>query len=87
MKERGVLLGRPAAKTIFGGVGCAGTKDIATIVVICAENRFFDGSYGSFPGANGLSQVTQAGARSSIATAPCSRNLPRCRAGSRLKGS
>jgi phospholipase C len=50
-----------AAKTIVDGVGCAGIKDIATIVVICAENRPFDGSYGSLPGANRLSHVTQAG--------------------------
>jgi phospholipase C len=44
-----------AAKTIVGGVGCAGIKDIATIVVVCAENRPFDGSYGSFPGASPIS--------------------------------
>jgi phospholipase C len=41
MKERGVLLGMLAARTIVGGVGCGGIKGIVTIVVICAENRSF----------------------------------------------
>jgi phospholipase C len=55
MKERGALLGMLA----IVGIRCAGIKDIATIVVISAENRSFDSLYGSFPGANGLSQVTR----------------------------
>ena len=64
MKERGVLLGMLAATAIVGSaseVRCAGIEDIATIVVIYAENRSFDSLYGSFPGANGLLQVTQGG--------------------------
>src|ERR1700730_9561095 len=32
--------------------------DIDTVVVIYAENRSFDNLYGSFPGANGLQNVT-----------------------------
>ena len=36
----------------------AGIDSIENIVVIYAENRSFDNLYGSFPGANGLSQVT-----------------------------
>src|SRR5713101_4928153 len=39
----------------------AGLESLETIVVIYAENRSFDNLYGSFPGANGLSQVTPAG--------------------------
>jgi phospholipase C len=41
-------------------VHSAGLQDIDTIVVLYAENRSFDNLYGSFPGANGLSQVTPA---------------------------
>src|SRR6516164_8434534 len=33
---------------------------IDTVVVIYAENRTFDNLYGSFPGANGLAQITPA---------------------------
>ena len=64
MKERALLLAMLAATGIVGpaiGVEAAGIEDIATIVVIYAENRSFDNLYGSFPGANGLSQVTPAG--------------------------
>jgi acid phosphatase len=43
-----------------GEVGSAELEGIETIVVIYAENRSFDNLYGSFPGANGLSQVTPA---------------------------
>ncbi len=53
-----------AATAIVGSVGevrGAGIEEIATIVVIYAENRSFDSLYGSFPGANGLLQVTPAG--------------------------
>ena len=35
-----------------------GIKNIETVVVIYAENRSFDNEYGSFPGANGLQNVT-----------------------------
>jgi acid phosphatase len=38
----------------------AGIESIANIVVIYAENRSFDNLYGSFPGANGLSDLTPA---------------------------
>ena len=64
MKERALLLATLAATAIVGPaseVKGAGIEDIATIVVIYAENRSFDNLYGSFPGANGLSQVTPAG--------------------------
>ncbi|HXT79212.1 MAG TPA: alkaline phosphatase family protein, partial [Acetobacteraceae bacterium] len=33
-------------------------NEISTVVVIYAENRSFDNLYGSFPGANGLSEAT-----------------------------
>jgi len=64
MKERAVLPGMLAATVILGLASearSAGIEDIATIVVIYAENRSFDSLYGAFPGANGLSQVTAAG--------------------------
>ena len=64
MKERALVLAVLAAAGIVGPaieVSGAGLEDIATIVVIYAENRSFDNLYGSFPGANGLSQVTPAG--------------------------
>jgi phospholipase C len=81
MKERALLLAMLAATGIVGpaiGVKAAGIEDIATIVVIYAENRSFDNLYGSFPGANGLSQITPAGyIRSSTATARFSRNCRR----------
>src|SRR6202165_5227018 len=41
-------------------VHSTGLQDIDTIVVLYAENRSFDTLYGSFPGVNGLSQVTPA---------------------------
>ena len=64
MKERGLLLAMLAASAILGSAGeviGAGIEDIATIVVIYAENRSFDNLYGSFPGAHGLSELTPAG--------------------------
>jgi acid phosphatase len=64
MKERALLLATLAATAIIGSAGDvsgAGIEGIATIVVIYAENRSFDNLYGSFPSANGLSQVTLAG--------------------------
>jgi acid phosphatase len=61
VKRRNLLL---AALAVIAGSACevhsAGLQDIDTIVVIYAENRSFDNLYGSFPGANGLSQVTPA---------------------------
>ena len=36
----------------------AGIEAIDTVVVIYAENHSFDNLYGSFPGANGLQNVT-----------------------------
>src|SRR5262249_23970803 len=63
MNKRPVLPAILVAMTIFGLAGevrSAGIEDISTIVVIYAENRSFDSLYGSFPGANGLSQVTPA---------------------------
>ncbi len=41
----------------------ADLSDIQTIVVIYSENRSFDTLYGSFPGANGLANVTPESAR------------------------
>jgi phospholipase C len=64
MKERALLLATLAATAIVGPaseVNSAGIEDIASIVVIYAENRSFDNLYGAFPGANGLSQATPAG--------------------------
>ena len=61
MNERALLLAILAATAAAGSAGevnAAGIEDIATIVVIYAENRSFDNLYGSFPGANGVSQVT-----------------------------
>ena len=61
MKRCNMLL---AALAVIAGsafeVHSAGLQDIDTIVVLYAENRSFDNLYGSFPGANGLSQVTPA---------------------------
>ena len=51
MKERALLLAMLAATGIVGppiAVKAAGIEDIATIVVIYAENRSFDNLYGSF---------------------------------------
>ena len=61
VKRCNMLLG--ALAVIAGSafeVHSAGLQDIDTIVVLYAENRSFDNLYGSFPGANGLSQVTPA---------------------------
>jgi phospholipase C len=61
VKQRNLLL---AALAVIAGSACevhgAGLGDIDTIVVLYAENRSFDNLYGSFPGANGLSQLTPA---------------------------
>jgi phospholipase C len=61
--NRGILL--LALLTVATGgsaraVSGAGIESIETVVVIYAENRSFDNLYGSFPGANGLSQLTTA---------------------------
>jgi acid phosphatase len=63
MNKHTLRLAMLAAAGIIGGAGQvngAGIEDIATVVVIYAENRSFDNLYGSFPGANGLAQATQA---------------------------
>src|ERR1700738_770794 len=61
VKRRSLLL---AALAVIAGSACGGHRaalqDIDTIVVLYAENRSFDNLYGSFPDANGLSQVTPA---------------------------
>jgi phospholipase C len=49
--------GLSAAATAAQAQG-AGIDAIDTVVVIYAENRSFDNLYGSFPGANGLQNVT-----------------------------
>ena len=41
----------------------SGIANIDTVVVIYAENRSFDNLYGSFPGANGLQNVTPENSR------------------------
>ena len=63
MRERALLAALLVVTAIVGSAGevrSAGIDDITTIVVIYAENRSFDNLYGSFPGANGLSQVSSA---------------------------
>jgi acid phosphatase len=63
MNERTLRLAMLAAAGIVGWAGqvnSAGIQDIATLVVIYAENRSFDNLYGSFPDANGLAQATPA---------------------------
>ena len=57
MNEHTLRLAMLAATGIVGWAGQvngAGIQDIATIVVIYAENRSFDNLFNSFPGANGL---------------------------------
>ncbi|HZR73042.1 acid phosphatase [Bradyrhizobium sp.] len=54
-----------AAVVLTPGLVCAqatrsGIGNIDTVVVIYAENRSFDNLYGTFPGANGLQNVTAA---------------------------
>lgn len=56
-----ILILTMLASTITGLVRTAsgaGIETIENIVVIYAENRSFDNLYGSFPGANGLSEIT-----------------------------
>jgi acid phosphatase len=48
------------ARTADSQASHVGVNAIDNIVVIYAENRSFDNLYGSFPGTNGLSQVTPA---------------------------
>ena len=50
-----LLAGDARAQSAPKGIG-----NIDTVVVIYAENRSFDNLYGSFPGANGLQNVTPA---------------------------
>src|SRR5437016_13972389 len=62
MKRYALPLGLLAAIVISipaGQIFGAGLDSIETIVVLYAENRSFDNLYGRFPGANGLSQLTQ----------------------------
>jgi acid phosphatase len=54
--------GHPAGGGAGGGAAGAGGQsglqaDVQNIVIIFAENRSFDGLFGNFPGANGLSTV------------------------------
>jgi acid phosphatase len=61
MKKGLLLLPILAAAAVAGPAGelsAASINDVANVVVIYAENRSFDNLYGSFPGANGLSQAT-----------------------------
>ncbi len=51
-----------AGGTSAGGAAGGGlSADIQNIVIIFAENRSFDGLFGTFPGANGLNNVTTSG--------------------------
>ena len=70
-----------------GEVRCAGIEDIATIVVIYAENRSFDTLYGSFPSANGLLQIAVARYAELNRDGSILRELRRCGAGCRPKAS
>jgi acid phosphatase len=45
-------------------------KDVQNIVVIYAENRSFDGLFGNFPGAHGLSEVVDASGTPTAAYVP-----------------
>jgi acid phosphatase len=55
-----------AAGAAAGGAAGGGIQaDIQNIVIIFAENRSFDGLFGTFPGANGLSTVVTAGSPNS----------------------
>jgi acid phosphatase len=49
-----------AASAAAKSAAPAGIDAIQTVIVIFAENRSFDNLYGSFPGANGLQNVTHA---------------------------
>jgi acid phosphatase len=65
MKPSIALLALAAGLPAFIANGAAaqsapGIHEIDTVVVIYAENRSFDNLYGSFPGANGLQNVTAA---------------------------
>ena len=56
-----------------GGEGPAPDKlvsDVDTIVVIYAENRSFDGLFGNFPGAHGLSEVVNGSGDATTAYVP-----------------
>jgi phospholipase C len=71
-----------AGMAIIGSVGevrCTGIEHIATIVVIDPEDRSFDTLYGSFPGANGLSQNRRP--IRAVQSRWLHRKLPRCGAG------
>jgi acid phosphatase len=64
MMRKNLLMGAAIAglSGLGGGVAHADSdrdtyKDIQTVVVIYAENRSFDSLYGTFPGANGLSNA------------------------------
>jgi phospholipase C len=48
-----IVAGQARAQALETGI-----NDIETVVVVYAENRSFDNEYGSFPGANGLQNLT-----------------------------
>jgi len=61
MKRSATPLALLAAVLLTGSAPAqthSGINNIDTVVVIYAENRSFDNLYGSFPGANGLQNVT-----------------------------
>ncbi len=64
----------------------AGIGQIDTVVVIYAENRSFDNLYGSFPGANGLKNVTEANSVQRDRDGSVLRELPPIWAGLTAKG-
>ena len=80
MNERTFRLAMLGAAGIAGWAGQvngAGIQDIATVVVIYAENRSFDSLYGSFPGADGLAQAAPAASSQLDRDGSVSRNCPR----------
>ena len=64
----------------------AGIGQIDTVVVIYAENRSFDNLYGSFPGANGLQNVTEANSVQRDRDGSVLKELPPIWAGLTAKG-
>src|SRR5260370_42396555 len=79
-----------AALAVIAGSACevhsAGLRDIHTLVVLYAENRSFDNLYRSFPGANGLSQVTPAEYMQRDRDGPVLKELPPVGDGGTAKG-
>ncbi len=67
LRKHSILLAALLAAGPVGGAAAQGGRqgigNIDTVVIIYAENRSFDDLYGSFPGANGLQNVTEANSK------------------------